>query len=150
MSGTSQATSIVSGAAAVCRNMNTDATALEIKYKVNSTCTCNQLRISTVVPSSFADQSPNCLLLKEASACTHVGNDNNSPYRVLHSVPSSEVITYFNHMKNNSYALTYIHHHIINSSIHYSLIFKYMAAEKFITGLILRRKEWKMKFTVMN
>ena len=141
MSGTSQATPIVSGAAAVYWNMNRDATALEIKDNVISTCTHNQLRISTVVPSSFADQSPNCLLHMAAS--TLAGSDNNLPYHVSHSVPSPEVMRYIKQMENNSYALTYIHHHLINSTMHYSLIFKYMADEKFITILTPRQKVMK-------
>ena len=140
MSGTSQAAPIVSGAAAVYWNMNRTATPLGIKDIITSTCTRNHLRISTAVPSAFADQSPNCLL---HMVSTRAGSEDNLPYHVFHSVPSTEVVTHIKHMENNSYALTYIHHHPINSVIHYSLIFKYMADEKFITILTPRHKEMK-------
>ena len=142
MSGTSQATPIVSGAAAVYWNMNRTATPLEIKDMITSTCTHNQLRISAVVPSSFADQSPNCLLHMEFPS-THADRDNNSLHYIYHSVPSSEVVYYIEDMENRSYALTYIHSHQINSAVHYSLIFKYMPNIDFLTLFSPRQRQMK-------
>ena len=124
MSGTSQASPIFSGAAALYWNMNKAATPLEIKDTITSTCTRNHLRISTAVPSAFADQSPNCLLHMEFLS-TPLDSDNNSLYFIYHSVPSSDVVYYIEDMENRSYTLTFIHNHQINSAIHYSLIFKY-------------------------
>ena len=141
MSGTSQATPIVSGAAAVYWNMNRTATSLDIKDKVISTCTHNQLRISAVVPSSFADQTSNCLLFINNTLISE--HKDNLPYYVFHSVPSSEVETYIQDMKESSYALTYIGSHLMNSSVHYSLIFKYMADVEFVTIMLTRLKELK-------
>ena len=141
MSGTSQATPIVSGAAAVYWNMNSTATPLEVKDTITSTCTHNQLRISAAVPSSFADQSPNCLLYMAAS--THSDSDNNSLFYIYHSVPSSEVIYYIEDMENSSYALTYIHNHQINSAVHYSLIFRYMPNIDFLTLFSPRQRLMK-------
>ena len=135
MSGTSQATPIVSGAAAVYWNMKRTATPLEIKDVIISTCTRDKLRINEVVPSSFQDQTPNCLLfIDNQVTTTHVDMDN-LPYQIIHSVPSSMVETYIKTQQNNSYALTYIDSYSINSVTQYNLIFKYMADVEFITIL---------------
>ena len=133
MSGTSQATPIVSGAAAVYWNMNRTAAPLEIKDMIISTCTRDKLRINVVVPSSFQDQTPNCLLFIDNQVTSaHVDMDN-LPHQVFHSVPSSMVETYIKTQENNSYALAYIDSYSINSVTQYNLIFKYMADVKFIT-----------------
>ena len=142
MSGTSQASPIVSGAAAVYWNMNKTATPLDIKDMITSTCTRNHLRISAAVPSSFADKTPNCLL-HITVVSTHASIDDNLPYHVFHSVSSTEVVTHIKRMENNYYALNYIHRHSINSIVYYSLIFKYMADKKFMTILTPRQKEMK-------
>ena len=147
MSGTSQASPIVSGAAAVYWNMNKTATPLEIKDTITSTCTRNHLRISTAVPSAFADQSPNCLLHMEFLS-TPLDSDNNSLYYIYHSVPSSDVVYYIEDMENRSYALTFIHNHQINSAIHYSLIFKYRPSIDFLTLFSPRQR--KMRTEVDN
>ena len=140
LSGTSQATPLVSGTAAVYWNINRNATSLQIKDTITSTCTRNKLRISAAVPSSFADLSPNCLLHMEN---THTGRGNNSLvlYHVFHSIPSSNVAVLIRQMENKSYALTYIHSHIIDSIVYYSLIFKYMADEEFMILLSPKQKE---------
>ena len=140
MSGTSQAAPIVSGAAAIYWNMNKTATPLEIKDTITSTCTRDHLRISTAVPSAFAEQSPNCLLHMEFIS-TPSGSDNNSLHYIYHSVPSSEVVHYIEDMENRSYALTFIHNHEINSAIHYSLIFKYMPSIDFLTLFTPRQRQ---------
>ena len=132
-SGTSQATPIVSGAAAIYWNINRFATPLEIKDMIISTCTHDKLRISGVVPGSFQDQTPNCLLFIDNQVTpTHVDMDN-LPYQIFHSIQSSMVETYIKTQENNSYALTYIDSYSINSVTQYNLIFKYMADVEFIT-----------------
>ena len=140
-SGTSQATPIVSGAAAVYWNMNRTATPLEIKDTIISTCTRDKLRINGVVPSSFQDQTPNCLLfIDNQVATTHIDMDN-LPYQIIHSVPSSMVETYIKTQEINSYALTYIDSYSINSVTQYNLIFKYMADIDFITIMSPRLRQ---------
>ena len=144
LSGTSQATPLVSGTAAIYWNINRDSTALQIKNTIISTCTHNKLKIHAAVPSSYADESPNCLLhIENKMISTYAGSDTSSPYQVFHSVPSSQVAAYVEHMKNNSYALTYINHHMISSTVYYSLVFKYMADREFIIILTPRLKEMK-------
>ena len=140
LSGTSQATPLVSGTAAVYWNINRDATSLQIKDTITSTCTRNKLRISAAVPSSFADLSPNCLLHMEN---THTGRGNISLvlYHVFHSIPSSNVAVLIRQMENKSYALTYIHSHTIDSIVYYSMIFKYMADAEFMILLSPKQKE---------
>ena len=140
MSGTSQATPLVSGVAAVYWNINKDATPLQIKSNITSTCTRNKLKISAAVPSRFADLSPNCLLRME-NIHTGIGNNSLALYHVFHSIPSSNVAVLIKQMENDSYALTYIHSHIIDSTVYYSLIFKYMADEEFIILLTPKQKE---------
>ena len=112
---------------------------------ITSTCSRDHLRINGAVPTSFADQTSNCLLHMMS---TRASSDDNLPYYVFHSLPSTEVVTHIKRMENNSYILTYIHHHTINSTIYYSLIFKYMADEKFITILTSRQKEMKDEIDV--
>ena len=141
MSGTSQASPIVSGAAAVYWNMNRTATPLEIKDVITSTCTPNQLRIGEAIPSSFTDQTSNCLLFVNKTLISK--HKDKSPYYVFHSVPSSEVKTYIQDMKESSYALAYINNHPVNSSVHYSLIFKYMADVEFVTIRLARLQKLK-------
>ena len=140
-SGTSQATPIVSGAAAVYWNMNRAATPLEIKDMIISNCTRDKLRINGVVPGSFQDQTPNCLLFIDNQVITtHVDMDN-LPYQIIHSVPSSMVETYIKTQENNSYALSYIDSYTINSVTQYNLIFKYMADIEFITIMSPRLRQ---------
>ena len=142
-SGTSQATPIVSGAAAIYWNMNKTATPLDIKNIITSTCTRNHLEISAAVPSSFADQTSNCLLFINSTMATEP--EDNLPNYIFYSVPSSEVETYIQDMKERSYALAYIGSHLINSSVHYSLIFKYMADVEFVTIIFSRLRELRNK-----
>jgi len=148
-SGTSQATPLVSGAAAIYWNIKINATPVEIKNIITSTCTRNKLKIKTAIPSSFADQSPNCLLhLENKATSIRAGSDIiNPPYHVFHSVSSSELKMYIKDMTNNSYALTYIHSHQINSSVHYSLIFRYMADVEFLTIVTSKRKQMKSEIS---
>ena len=124
MSGTSQATPLVSGAAAVYWNMNKDATPLEIKNKITSTCTHDKLDINADVEPEFAEQTPNCLLFMD---------NPGRPYQIFHSVPSSMVETYIKNQEKNSYALAYIDSYSTNSLTQYNLIFKYMADIEFVT-----------------
>ena len=141
MSGTSQATPIVSGAAAVYWNMNRTAAPLEIKDMIISTCTRDKLRINVVVPSSFQDQTTNCLLFIDNQVTSTRVDIDNLPHQVFHSVPSSMVETYIKAQENNSYALAYIDSYSINSVTQYNLIFKYMADVEFITILSPRLRQ---------
>ena len=141
MSGTSQASPIVSGAAAVYWNMNRTATPLEVKDMIISTCTRDKLRINAVVPGSFQDQTPNCLLfIDNQITSTHLDMDN-LPYHVFHSVPSSMVESYIKTQENNSYALTYIDSFSVNSSTQYNLVFKYMVDIDFTTIMSPRLRQ---------
>ena len=137
MSGTSQATPLVSGAAAIYWNMNRNATPLEIKDTIISTCTHNKLVISAEV---LADQTPNCLLFIKSKLSF-------DKYYVFHAVPSLEVKPYIEDMKENSYALTYIGSYPFNSSVHYSLIFKYMADVEFVTIISPRLRQIQRSVT---
>ena len=65
------------------------------------------------------------------------------PYFVLHSVPLSEVEDYIIGMEESFYTLTYISSHSVNSSIHYSMIFKYNPGVEFVTIMFARLKELK-------
>ena len=132
ISGTSQATPIVSGAVAVYWNMNKTATPLDIKDMITSTCTRDQLRISTAVPSSFADQTPNCLLFIDNQVIPTQDMDNLT-YHVFYSILSSMVKTHIKAQENISYALTYIDSYSVNSVTRYNLIFKYMPDVNFFT-----------------
>ena len=125
-SGTSQATPIVSGAAAVYWSINSDATPQDIRDDLISTCTRDRLQMD-VVPSSFRDKSPNCLLR------INKNYHQPKPYQVYYSVPSTEFHHVIAEMETNLYALIYIHSHQVNSSDHYSMIFKYMADVEFKT-----------------
>ena len=141
LSGTSQASPIVSGAAAVYWNMNRTVTPLEIKDTITSTCSRDHLKISIAVPSSFVDQTSNCLLFITSTLATE--HKDNLPYYVFHSVPSTQVETHIQSMKESSYALAYIGSHLVNHSVHYSLIFKYMADVEFVTIILSRLKKLK-------
>ena len=134
MSGTSQATPLVSGAAAIHWSINTDASALDIKDTITSTCTYNKLKINTVVPRSFQQDTPNCLLF--------IDNDTNGvPDEVFYSVSPASVKIIIDIMQNSSYALKYIQSHTINLLPRYNLVFKYMADVEFTTLLSPRLKE---------
>ena len=140
-SGTSQATPLVSGTAAVYWNINRDATPLEIKDTITSTCTRSRLAISAAVPSNFVDSTPNCLLFVDNGPMSV--DEVTLPYFVLHSVPSSEVEDYIIGMEESFYTLTYINSHSINSTVHYSMIFKYNPDVEFVTIMFERLKELK-------
>ena len=135
MSGTSQATPIVSGAAAIHWSINRDANPLDIKDIITSTCTQNRLKINTVVPSNFQAETPNCLLFIENEVSPTV------PDQVFYSVVPASVKTIIGIMQNNSYGLKYIQSHTINHTPRYNLVFKYMANVEFITLLSPRLKE---------
>ena len=137
MSGTSQATPIVSGAAAIHWSVNTNANPLDIKDIITSTCTKNRLKINTVVPSNFQADTPNCLLFIDNG----VSSTNGVPDQVFYSIVSASVKTIINIMQNNSYGLKYIQSHTINHTPRYNLVFKHMANVEFITLLSPRLKE---------
>ncbi|XP_065896049.1 extracellular serine proteinase-like [Dysidea avara] len=127
-SGTSQATPLVSGAAAIYWSVNKIATPLEVKDAIISTCTRDKLNIDAVVPPSYQGQSPNCLLnINPHQMFGQSGKKENSTHKVFTSVPSADLHSLIADMENKSFALTYIHSHISDSYYHYSLIFKYMA-----------------------
>ena len=143
-SGTSQATPLVSGAAAVYWSMNTKASVLEIRDVVISTCTRDRLNIDGVVPPDFEGQSPNCLLYIDPH---HVLNSTEmKQYEVFHSIPSTELEDHIIEMENKSYALTFIHRHKVNSTNSYSLIFKHMPSVEFKT--LMQAKLGKLKAIV--
>ena len=132
MSGTSQATPIVSGAAAVYWNMDKTATPLDIKDTITSTCTHHHLRINGAVSPSFADQTPNCLLFIGNPVNPIYVDRDNLPYHIFYSIPSSIMVeTHIKTQEDNSYALTYIDGYSVNSAICYNLIFKYMPDVEF-------------------
>ncbi|XP_065892021.1 uncharacterized protein [Dysidea avara] len=139
-SGTSQATPLVSGAAAIYWSINSDATAQDIRDDLISTCTRDKLRINQVVPLSFQDTSPNCLL--------HINPDylqpqEPQPYQVFYSVSPTQLQNLIEEMGKTSYALTYIDRYQYNSSLHYSLIFKYMAEVEFQTLMFTKLGQLK-------
>ena len=123
MSGTSQATPLVSGAAAIHWSINTGAKALDIKDTITSTCTQNKLKINAVVPRSFQQDTPNCLLFID----NEISSTNGVPDQVFYSVSPASVKIIIDIMQNNSYALKYVQSHTINFLPRYNLVFKYMA-----------------------
>ena len=137
MSGTSQATPIVSGAAAIYWSISTNAKPLDIKDIITSTCTQNKLRISAAVPSSFQADTPNCLLFIDYG----ISSTNGVPDQVFYSIVPASVKTIISIMQNNSYGLKYIQSHTINHTPRYNLVFKYMANVEFITLLSPRLKK---------
>ena len=141
-SGTSQATPLVSGVAAIYWSANFEATPLEIKDVVLSTCTRDRLNIDGTVPPNFQGQSPNCLLYVDPH---HIifRPDEVSPYKVFHSVPAAELEDLIIQMDNESYALTFIHRHKINSTSSYSLIFKHMDSVEFKTLMFAKLRKLK-------
>ena len=137
MSGTSQATPLVSGAAAIHWSIDTDAKAVDIKDTITSTCTQNKLKINAVVPGSFQQDTPNCLLFID----NVISSTNEVPDQVFYSVSPASVKIIIDIMQNNSYALKYIQSHTINLLPRYNLVFKYMADVEFTTLLSPRLKE---------
>jgi len=141
-SGTSQATPLVSGAAAVYWSINSDATAQDIRDDLISTCSRDKLRINQVVPSSFRDASPNCLLHIDSN---YLQPQQPKPYQVFHSVSPPQLQSLIEEMEKTLYALTYIDRYQYNTSVHYSLIFKYMADVEFQTLLFAKQGQLKDK-----
>ena len=140
-SGTSQATPLVSGVAAIYWGANTEASPIEIKDVVISTCTRDRLNIDGVVPPSFQGQSPNCLLYVDPH---HIVNPTEMKlYEIFHSVPAAELEDLILQMENRSYALTFIHRHKINSTSSYSLIFKHMDNVEFKTLMLAKLRKLK-------
>ena len=113
--------------------MNKTATPLDIKDMITSTCTRDRLKINEAVPSSFADQTPNCLLFIDNQVTTTQIDMDNLTYHVFYSIPSSMVETHIKTQENSSYALTYIDSYSFNSVTRYTLIFKYMPDVEFFT-----------------
>ena len=124
--------------------MNKTATPVDIKDMITSTCTRDRLKINEAVPSSFADQTPNCLLFIDNQV---IKTDGDMTYHVFHSVPSSMVETHIKTQENNSYALTYIDSYSVNSVTQYTLIFKYMPDVEFITIMSSRLRQIRNSVT---
>ena len=137
-SGTSQATPLVSGAAAVYWSVNTMASVQEIKDIVISTCTRDRLNIDGDVPPDFQGQSPNCLLHIDPH---HI--INSTEIKVFHSVPSTHLRDRIVDMEEKSYALIFIHRHQLNSKLYYSLIFKHMPSADFQTLMLAKLSNLK-------
>ena len=142
-SGTSQASPLVSGAAAVYWSINTMASVLEIKDIVISTCTRDRLSIDGDVPPAFQGLSPNCLLHIDPNH-TIVNPNDMKAYKVLHSVPSTHLRDNIIQMENKSYALVFINRHQLNSTLHYSLIFKHMPSADFKTLMVAKLSALKV------
>ncbi|XP_065895289.1 uncharacterized protein [Dysidea avara] len=141
-SGTSQATPLVSGAAAIYWSINKIAAPLEVKDAIISTCTRDKLNIDAVVPPSYQGQSPNCLLnINPHQMFGQSEKKENSTHKVFTSVPSADLHSLIADMEYKSFALTYIHSHTSDSSYHYSLIFKYMADVEFQTLMFAKARQ---------
>ena len=135
-SGTSQATPLVSGAAAVYWSANSMANVQEIKDIVISTCARDRLNIDGDVPPDFQGQSPNCLLHIDSH---HILNSTEmKAYEVFHSVPSTHLRDRIVQMEERSYALIFIHRHQLDSTLYYSLIFKHMPNVDFKTLMLAK------------
>ena len=150
-SGTSQATPLVSGAAAIYWNVNKIATPLEVKDSIISTCTRDRLNIDAVVPPNFQGQSPNCLLnINPHQMFGQNEKKENSTHKVFTSVPSADLHSLIADMENKSFALTYIHSHTSDSSNHYNLIFKYMADVEFQTLMFAKVRQLRNALTQLE
>ena len=131
----------MSGVAAIYWSANTEASPLEIKDVVLSTCTRDRLNIDGVVPPSFQGQSPNCLLYVDPHRI--IDPPEMELYKVFHSVLAAKLEDLIVQMDNKSYALTFIHRHKINSTSSYSLIFKYMDSVEFKTLMLAKLRKLK-------
>ena len=150
-SGTSQATPLVSGAAAIYWSVNKMATPLEVKDSIISTCTQDRLNIDAVVPPNFQGQSPNCLLnINPHQMFGQNEKKENSTHKVFTSVPSADLHSLIADMENKSFALTYIHSHTSDSYYHYSLIFKYMADVEFQTLMFAKVRQLRNALTQLE
>lgn len=141
MDGTSQATPLVSGAAAVYWNTLSDnANASDVKNTLLSTCSKGQLNIAASVPSPFNKQTINCLLYIQ-----------NKPPRipspsqkVYHNVSFDEIETVIKEMEQQKYALSYAQNYRSSAnSTQYSFIFTNMKNKKFKTHVFVSAKSVK-------
>ena len=136
LDGTSQATPLVSGAAAVYWNTLSDsADAGEVKDTLLSTCSKGQLNIAASVPSPFNQQTTNCLL--------HL--QNTPPLqKVHHNVNFDEIETVINEMEQQNYALSYAQNYQSSAnSTRYSFVFTNMKNKKFRTLTFITEKNVK-------
>ena len=152
LDGTSQATPLVSGAAAVYWNMlpgNPDAS--QVKNALLNTCSRGQLNIAASVPSSFNLKTINCLL--------HIQDIRQPTQRVYHNVSFDDIETLIKEMEQQNYVLSYLQNYLSSeSSTRYSVIFTNMKRKRFrtlvfITEIKLREieeqlslKEFKITF----
>lgn len=127
LDGTSQATPLVSGAAAVYWSMLTDnANASDVKNTLLNTCSRGKLNIAASVPSAFRQQTVNCLLhIKKIK----LPKKTLLPpaQKVYHNVSSGKLETLIKEMEQGKYALSYLqNYHIPGNDIQYSCIFTNM------------------------
>ena len=148
LSGTSQATPLVSGAAAVYWSANSMANVQEIKDIVISTCARDRLNIDGDVPPDFRGQSPNCLLHIDSHHI--VSSTEMKAYEVFHSVPSTHLRDRIVQMEERSYALIFIHRHQLDSTLYYSLIFKHMPNVDFKTLMLAKVSDLKEAVNEFN
>ena len=130
LDGTSQATPLVSGAAAVYWNMlpgNPDAS--EVKNALLNTCSRGRLNIAASVPSPFNQNTINCLL--------HIQDIRQPAQKVYHSVSFDEMETLIEEMEQQNYALSYLQNYLNSASnTQYSLIFTNMKRKRFRTFVL--------------
>ena len=131
LDGTSQATPLVSGAAAVYWNMLPgDPGASEVKNALLNTCSRGRLNIAASVPSPFNQNTINCLL--------HIQNIRQPAQKVYHNVSFDEIELLIEEMEQQNYALSYLQNHLNSANnTQYSLIFTNMKRKRFRTLVLI-------------
>ena len=137
LDGTSQATPLVSGAAAVYWNtLSGNAVASQVKNILLSTCSKGQLNIAASVPSPFNQQTTNCLL--------YIQNAPSPSQKIYHKVNIDEAETLIKEMEQQNYALSYSQNYLTSANTsQYSFIFTQMKNKKFRTLVFVTERDLK-------
>ena len=138
LDGTSQATPLVSGAAAVYWNMLPDnADANQVKKTILNTCSKGKLKIAKSVPSSFIQQTKNCLL--------HIQSTPPPPpskQKIYHDVNLDKIEMLITEMEQQNYAVSFMQNYRSSAnSTHYSFIFTHTKKKKFQTFIFIAKKK---------
>ena len=133
--GTSQATPLVSGAAAIYWNMLPDsANATQVKDVLLNSCNKRKLDITGFVPPSFVQQTTNCLLYIKSP-----------PQRVFYDIKVEDVEKLIETMKAQKYAMSYVQSYSnVDNDIQFTIIFNKMGNQKFKTVAFISENDIKL------
>ena len=148
LDGTSQATPLVSGAAAVYWNMLPDnADANQVKKTILNTCSKGKLKITESVPQSFIQQTKNCLLHIQTINPSKIILPSTSPptppeQKIYHDVNLDEIEKLITDMEQQNYAVSFMQNYRSSAnSTHYNFIFTHMKKKKFQTFIFIAKKK---------